>query len=146
MERVRKNKEYQFYTMRKYNVQINGKQIPVRVIQQSPEEVTLSVDQTEYTVSFDLVSSALPGSDSGDTAQTVSGSKDGTVKSPMPGLVIEVPVSIGDTVNTGDAVIVVEAMKMQNALTAPISGTIEEIFVQEGERVEKNVDLVRIVP
>lgn len=57
------------------------------------------------------------------------------IKTAMPGKVVRVVVSIGDTVEKGDAVIVVEAMKMQNEMKAPKAGTIAEIRSAEGATV-----------
>ena len=64
-----------------------------------------------------------------------AGSHDGQVRSPMPGTVISVGVVTGDQVNAGQVVVVVEAMKMEHALTAPFDGTIDELDVRVGDQV-----------
>lgn len=61
----------------------------------------------------------------------------GQVMAPMPGLVVKLLVSEGDTVKKGDGIVIVEAMKMENEIRAPISGTIEEIRVTNRQAVEK---------
>ncbi len=68
---------------------------------------------------------------------TASGAKgDGSsVTAPMPGVVLAVKFKEGDTVKTGDVVIVLEAMKMENEITAKKGGVIREIRVQEGQTV-----------
>ncbi|MFH1679252.1 MAG: biotin/lipoyl-containing protein [Candidatus Eisenbacteria bacterium] len=58
------------------------------------------------------------------------------VRSPMPGLMIKVAVSAGGTVRAGDPVAVVEAMKMQNELTAERAGRVVEVHVAPGDRVD----------
>jgi biotin carboxyl carrier protein len=57
---------------------------------------------------------------------------DGALKAPMQGLLLKVLVAAGDAVKLGQAVAVLEAMKMQNDITATKSGTVREVYVQEG--------------
>lgn len=66
------------------------------------------------------------------------------IRAPMPGRVVAVHHTAGTTVSKGDAVVVIEAMKMQNALTAPRAGTIEKIHVKMGDAVEAGQLLVVI--
>jgi len=68
----------------------------------------------------------------------------GAVKSPMPGKIISLKKQIGDTVEAGEAVVILEAMKMENELKSPISGTVEAIHVAVGTSVEKNTTLLEI--
>lgn len=70
---------------------------------------------------------------------------EGTVKAPMPGLVVKALAEVGEVVEKGKKVIVIEAMKMENALAAPISGKIEKIYVSPGQAVDKNAPLLEIV-
>ncbi|MFI7482099.1 biotin carboxylase N-terminal domain-containing protein [Kocuria sp. M1R5S2] len=65
--------------------------------------------------------------------------------SPMPGTVVAVPVATGERVGEGEAVVVVEAMKMELRLTAPTAGTVE-VLVREGEVVRLHQLLARVVP
>lgn len=60
------------------------------------------------------------------------------IKAPMPGLVTTVNVEVGQEVEKGQCVIVLEAMKMQNELRAPHAGTIKVIHVHSGQTVEQN--------
>ncbi len=57
------------------------------------------------------------------------------VSAPMPGKVVRVLVAVGDKVEAGQGLLVVEAMKMQNEIRAPKSGTVERILVAEGQNV-----------
>lgn len=61
----------------------------------------------------------------------------GEVKAVLPGTVISLNVEVGAKVKKGDLVLIQEAMKMQNRICAPISGTVKEIKVLPGERVSK---------
>lgn len=60
-----------------------------------------------------------------------------TIQAPMPGLVVGLPVEQGATVTEGQAVIILEAMKMENDLPSPITGTIKEIRVSKGQAVDQ---------
>jgi biotin carboxyl carrier protein len=66
------------------------------------------------------------------------------VKAPMPGLILKVRKKVGEKVEQGESVIILEAMKMENDLKAPASGVIENILVTEGSAVEKGVTLFSI--
>ena len=57
------------------------------------------------------------------------------LRAPMPGMIISYSVKVGDKVNTGDLVCVLEAMKMQNSLPAPAAGTIKAINFEPGSRI-----------
>jgi len=69
---------------------------------------------------------------------------DGTVTSPMPGRVLKVLVAEGDAVEAGSAVVVVEAMKMENEIAAPRSGKVVRVHVAAGASVEGGARLVEI--
>jgi len=66
------------------------------------------------------------------------------LRAPMPGLVIEVAVSVGDSVKRGDPLAIVEAMKMENELAAPADGTVASVSVKTGDTVEKNQVLIEL--
>ena len=64
---------------------------------------------------------------------------DGTpLTAPMPGMIVSYSKKVGDTVEKGDPVVVLEAMKMENSLPAPVSGTIQSINFNSGDSVSKN--------
>ncbi len=69
-------------------------------------------------------------------------SGDASVKAPMPGLVVNIPVALGDAVERGQTVAVLEAMKMENDLSSPRSGVVKEIKVSKGQAVNQGQPLV----
>ncbi len=71
-------------------------------------------------------------------------SKEGDVTSSMPGTIVEVMVKEGDKVNAGDAVVVIEAMKMENEVPAPVGGTVKAIHVAKGDSVNPDEALLEI--
>ena len=70
----------------------------------------------------------------------------GHVTAAMPGTVVDVLVSIGQTVKAGDGVLVIEAMKMENEVQAPIAGVVISIFCKKGDAVTPDMALVEIQP
>jgi len=69
-----------------------------------------------------------------------------TVMAEMPGKVVKVAVPVGESVREGQGVVVVEAMKMENEIPAPIAGRVREISVSEGQTVEAGTLLFTIDP
>ena len=72
--------------------------------------------------------------------------KSGKVSANIPGKVVTVEVAIGDVVEEGHVVMILEAMKMQNEIQAPVGGTVTEIHCEEGQSIEANVPLLVITP
>lgn len=64
------------------------------------------------------------------------------VNAPMPGSILEVKVNVGDNVNEGDVLVVLEAMKMENELTASQSGTVGQVLVKKGDTVNSGDPLI----
>ncbi len=77
-------------------------------------------------------------------APAVSVAAGEVVKSPMPGNILKINVSLGQKVNEGDALLILEAMKMENEVVAPKSGTIAQIIVSKGAVVETGAPLIVI--
>ena len=73
-----------------------------------------------------------------------AGSADGTIRSPMPGTVLAVHVTLGQTVTAGQPVLVVEAMKMEHTVTAPVDGMVAELTAKAGQQVRMDETLAVI--
>lgn len=67
-----------------------------------------------------------------------------SVKAPMPGTILSFTVSVGDEVSEGQVVAILEAMKMENELTAPASGKVKSIHVEKGSSVIENQVILQI--
>ncbi len=126
--------------------------------QQDSEGYKVTLNKQHYTALLRPVSSDLPTSTSSTVATTPrtpiraqtsiappdAATEPGTVVAPLPGRVIEVPVKEGDKVESGDVVIVLEAMKMANEIRATQPGVVSQVHVQTGNAVEKGQPLVTI--
>ena len=67
-----------------------------------------------------------------------------TVTAPLPGSITKVSVKVGDTVAAGDTVLMMEAMKMENSITAEFAGTVKAILCKEGDQVQSGQALVEL--
>ena len=72
--------------------------------------------------------------------------RSGTISSSIPGKVVSLHATVGDRVKEGEVLLILEAMKMQNEIQAPIQGTVSEVNCESGDSVEANVPLVIIEP
>ncbi|WP_447977421.1 sodium-extruding oxaloacetate decarboxylase subunit alpha [Candidatus Nitrospira bockiana] len=71
-------------------------------------------------------------------------SKPGDVAPPMPGRVVKVLVSVDDQVKQGDPLLIIEAMKMQSRVPAPIGGTVRAVYVKDGDDVKTDETLIQL--
>jgi acetyl-CoA/propionyl-CoA carboxylase biotin carboxyl carrier protein len=103
-------------------------------------EVTAEVDGRRYQVRLWVPESSGPGPGRGGTRPhkpraAVAGTGSGTVTVPMQGTIVKILVAPGDVVDIGQTVCVLEAMKMENAITAEKAGTVTEVKVAAGDSV-----------
>ena len=128
---------------RQLHILKNGKSynIDIAHIDAKSKTVQLQINGQQYTVAvsdkMDLLLEKM-GISNMDTAKV------NEIVAPMPGLVLDVKVAVGDTINKGDAVLILEAMKMENMLKSPGEGIVKSIEVKQGEAVEKGQVLVKL--
>lgn len=67
-----------------------------------------------------------------------------SIMAPMPGLVLEINVVDGQTVNQGDKILILEAMKMENSISVPSSAVIKKILVSKGQAVDRGQVMVEL--
>ena len=117
------HKSYVFELQKKddeYFIQYKNRRIPVTI-------------ETDKDVLLKQLKKAS-GADSGKS----------DVKAPMPGLVVRLDVVVGQAVTKGQGILILEAMKMENEIKAPVTGTVTAIMVSEKQSVEKNAVLLSI--
>lgn len=84
------------------------------------------------------------GSAKGGIVQSGSGQKVKVVKAPMPGMVKSVFIEVGATVKKGTPILILEAMKMENSITAGVNGVVRKVSAQAGNSIEKNAEICEI--
>ncbi|MBR6531326.1 MAG: biotin/lipoyl-binding protein [Clostridia bacterium] len=126
----------------KYVVTLNGKNYAVEV--NETEAVVTSVSDAVYAPApvAAPAPAAAPAPEAAPAPQAVSA--EGTqIVAPMPGSIININVSAGQAIKAGDVLIVLEAMKMENDITAPCDGVVKQIVTSKGATV--NTDDVLMV-
>lgn len=125
----------------KFHALKDNKSYTIELLKSEPEEktFTLLVNGTRYQVAVkdkydDLLKSL--GMDN------MAARKINELKAPMPGLVLDIRVAEGQEIKKGDALIVLEAMKMENILKSPTDGKVKKISVQKSNAVEKGQVLI----
>lgn len=140
--------------MKEYKYTIEGNKYEVAVNEVNDTTAKVTVNGTEYTVEWEKpveekpvvkvqpvaakpVTTAAPAA--APAAVPVSGN---AIKTPLPGVIIDVKVKVGDTVKKGDTVVVLEAMKMENNINADRDGKVVAIQVAKGDTVADGAALV----
>jgi pyruvate carboxylase subunit B len=100
--------------------------------------------QTDYRITVDghhLIAQIEQENGRKQRKKKQQGNHSGNVKAPMPGLIVELTISEGDSVEADQTLFVLEAMKMQMKIKSPSKGSVHRIHFQQGDRVEKG-DLI----
>jgi len=145
--------------MKKFKFKINGNQYNAEVLSIEDNIAEVEINGTKYSVEVDktmqpvktpkLVRSvSVPSTDShpavAKTASPASPKGAGTIKSPLPGVVLDLFVKVGDTVKIGQRVLILEAMKMENNIEADKAGTVVSIGKNKGDAVMEGDVLIVI--
>jgi biotin carboxyl carrier protein len=132
----------------KHRYLIEGQSYEVEVHARSASEADVSVNGRRYRVEranvSRLPSAAAHAAPSGVRARRAAPAVAGELRAPMAGLVLRVDVEAGQALEAGDPVLVLDAMKMENAIRAPHAGTVREVAVRAGESVLTGALLVRV--
>lgn len=120
--------------MKRFNISVNGKAYDVAV-----EEIT---DGSAPVISAPVVSA--PKSAPAPTPAPAPAGAGEKVTAPMPGTILDVKVSVGDTVTKGQAIMILEAMKMENDIVAPCDGKITSVTVKKGDTVNSSDTLATV--
>ncbi|MBD5209238.1 MAG: acetyl-CoA carboxylase biotin carboxyl carrier protein subunit [Bacteroidales bacterium] len=146
--------------MKEYKYKINGIKFAVSVGDVVDNKVTVEVNGTPYTVELEKAPAgktsvsnvkktpaAAPRTQEGAKVISKPAAPSGSasaVKSPLPGTVMSFSVKEGDTVNVGDTVCVLEAMKMENDVHTDKAGTVKKILVGVGDAILEGADIMII--
>ena len=130
--------------MRRYRLKVGEREFTIDVQEQTADRYTVTVDGQSYEVmladddsspAVNIAPRAVAATEAPKPAATASGNI-GTLSAPMPGVILEVMVKAGDTIERGQPVAVLDAMKMHNTITSPRSGIVAEILVTAGQTVD----------
>jgi len=145
-----------------YTFQIEGKTYPVEVKHLDAGYSVFAIDENLYKIStsFDdkntgfvtfegnnfIIKDARGDGDNitGDSSDKMTGADNNVIVSDIPGKVIKINVSDGDAVKKGDCLIIIEAMKMENSLVAPMDAKIKSVSAKAGELVDAGVTLISL--
>jgi biotin carboxyl carrier protein len=133
----------------KYRYRIDGQSFEVEVHTQSADDAEVSVNGRRFHVEREgtvvaSVRTAAHSGPSGLRARRIAPAVPGELRAPMAGLVLRVDVTQGQTLEAGDPVLVLDAMKMENTIRSPHSGTVHELVVVAGQSVSTGALLARI--
>jgi biotin carboxyl carrier protein len=139
---------------KEYKYTINGNQYEVIIGDIAENTATVTVNGEEYTVEMEpepeeekkVVVRKPVAAESADNSENSENSANintnNAIKAPLPGVITEICVNVGDEVNAGDTVVVLEAMKMANNIEAEKAGKITAICVKPGQSVMEDDPLV----
>ena len=127
--------------MKRYNITVNGTSYEVVVEEVSGGSVAapVSAPAVAAPVAAPKAAPAAAPAPKKAAAPAASGAKGNvSVTAPMPGTILDVKVSVGQSVKKGDVICVLEAMKMENDIPAPCDGVIASVNVSKGSSVNAN--------
>ncbi len=128
--------------MRKFNVTVNGQAYEVEVEEVGGAPTAAPVRAAVPVAAPVAAAPVAAAAPAAKAAPAVAGGE--PVKAPMPGNILDVKVKAGDKVTTGQALCVLEAMKMENEIPAPHDGVVAQVVVTKGATVEAGDVLVTL--
>ncbi|MDQ1769398.1 acetyl-CoA carboxylase biotin carboxyl carrier protein subunit [Labilibaculum sp. A4] len=139
--------------MKKFKFTIRGQEYDVEIKDFEGSNAKIEVNGTSYDVDVHVAdkSSKTPRlvrkpvvNKPGEGSIKKSGGGASTVKAPLPGSIIKINIAVGDSINPGDTLLVMEAMKMENNVLAEKGGTVKAIKVAVGDSVLQDDVLIEI--
>ncbi len=144
--------------MPEYKITVNDKSYSVNIGRIEDDSVEVTLDDRTYTVGVEFPRGksqktpklargrAVPDASAAPDKTTAPGKASGIGKilAPLPGAILKVLVAVGDQVTEGQTVAVMEAMKMENEIEAPVSGKVSAIAVKEGDTILENALIMSI--
>jgi len=124
---------------KEYTVEAKGLGIDVGALS-APVQASTPVQTAAPSVSTPAPASVAPAA----PAPTPAPAGEGVVTSPMPGKILRILVKEGESVKTGQGLVVLEAMKMENEIPAPKDGVVKKILIKEGDTVDTGQPLIEL--
>lgn len=120
--------------MKNYTITVNGTPYNVTVEEGAGAPVAAAPVAAPAAAPAPVAAPAPAPAAAAPAAQGTAGSV--KVEAPMPGTILDVKVSVGDSVSSGSVLCILEAMKMENEIVAPQDGTVASVNVSKGDSVE----------
>ena len=142
--------------MKRYKMKINGEDYEAKIVSYDGINAIVNVNGTDFNIEIDNNQApAIPKlvrTEMKQTNNTVNvtpkakrnETKGSGVIAPLPGTVLEIKVKVGDEINDGDVVLILEAMKMESEIVTEVSGIVKSINVNTGDSVQENQLLIEI--
>lgn len=145
--------------MKRYKFKINGNSYDVKIDSIEENHAVVDVNGVSYEVELEKKSTviktpklvrsvAIPTTDSSaataKTSSPLAPKGGGTIKSPLPGVILKVHVKVGDIVNLSQELVTLEAMKMENSIQADKAGVVQAIHFNTGDSVMEGDVLLTI--
>jgi biotin carboxyl carrier protein len=142
--------------MKEYKLKINGNNYRVAVKDYDGQNAKVEVNGTLYTVEMEepaksavrqpqvIVQAAPINTGTNQPPKTASPASAGAVRAPLPGVVLDVYVRMGEQVQAGQKLLMLEAMKMENIIEAHTAGKVAAVKVNRGDSVLEGAELVLI--
>lgn len=139
VNRAEKDIRVEEMTHNRFEMLYKNRKHRAEIIEKKQNKYTVEINGNRYSFSIETPISyqrkVMLDKKSGASGKTVA-------SAPMPGKILEVLVSPGQTVKEGEALVILEAMKMQNEILASKKGTVSEILIKNGDNVMKDDKLV----
>lgn len=126
----------------KYNINGNDYQVAVESIEDNIATVIVNGDSYKVIMPAEEKAAPRPVVKPTVTPASVSTAKKYSVQAPLPGVILDVTVTVGQEIKRGDTVAILDAMKMENNITTDRSGKVAQICVTPGDSVMEGVDLI----
>ena len=143
--------------MKEYKYKINGNEYNVAVEELEGNKASVTVNGKSYQVELDrpakpavskpvarpaATPTAAPAAAPAPKAAPTAGGAG--IKAPLPGVILDIKVKVGDVVSKGQTVAILEAMKMENNINADREGTVASINVEKGQSIAEGTDIITL--
>ena len=135
--------------MRNYTVTVNGKRLEAKLLSRENSRVVFDVGGKTYEVDVEAninraSAAPTPIPSTHTKPQATKAAAPGSIVAPMPGIIVQIQVKVGDSVKAGQTLLTMEAMKMENNVTSSSTGIVKQLHVKPGDEVMNGQVLISL--